>query len=260
MKWAPILALGTSFAAVFAKEPLSANRKAFFGKSGRDSAPKKVPGVFIAEFDPNSFGKRDGRSALDAFHDHVHGLVSTVTGKPIKYKTRFEYNDQKYFSGLSFRVEHLADIHAMKTAPHVKAIYPVYKRSISRAPAVVPGQDLIDAITHKGIHKRDDGKSGANSFAPHVMIGVDKLQAANITGQNVVVGVLDTGVDTSHPMLNGGKPAGVDCFGDGCPVKGGKDFVGDDYDGENEPNPKDNPKPNCTDLAGDWGHGTVRYS
>lgn len=54
----------------------------------------------------------------------------------------------------------------------------------------------------------------------------------NITGQGIKIGIMDTGVDYTHPDLGG-------CFGNNCKVTGGYDFVNKDAD------PKD-----------DNGHGT----
>lgn len=57
------------------------------------------------------------------------------------------------------------------------------------------------------------------------------------------MGVIDTGVDYLHPALGG-------CFGPGCLVDQGYDFVGDDYTGANLPKPDDDPRDTCN------GHGT----
>ena len=53
-----------------------------------------------------------------------------------------------------------------------------------------------------------------------------------VTGQGIKVAVVDTGIDYNHPALGG-------CFGPGCKVTGGWDFV------NNDPDPQD-----------DHGHGT----
>ncbi|KAF9166176.1 hypothetical protein DFQ26_008498 [Actinomortierella ambigua] len=63
-----------------------------------------------------------------------------------------------------------------------------------------------------------------------------------LTGEGVKVGVIDTGIDYTHPALGG-------CFGAGCKVAFGWDFVGDDYTGSNKPKPSGDPR----DCA---GHGT----
>ncbi|KAE8193965.1 hypothetical protein CF336_g3747, partial [Tilletia laevis] len=66
--------------------------------------------------------------------------------------------------------------------------------------------------------------------------------------------ILDTGIDYTHPALNGGKASGTPCFGDGCPVSGGYDFVGDKYNGISVLNPIPDPDP-FADCPGS-GHGT----
>jgi subtilisin family serine protease len=54
----------------------------------------------------------------------------------------------------------------------------------------------------------------------------------SLDGTGMTIGIIDTGVDYTHPDLGG-------CFGSGCKVAGGYDFV------NNDPNPVD-----------DHGHGT----
>lgn len=53
-------------------------------------------------------------------------------------------------------------------------------------------------------------------------------------GQGIKVAVIDTAVDCAHPALGAG-------FGDGRKIGFGRDLVGDDYDGENDPKPSSNP-------------------
>ena len=57
-------------------------------------------------------------------------------------------------------------------------------------------------------------------------------QGQSVTGHGIVVAIIDTGIDYTHPDLGG-------CFGPGCRVMGGYDFINDDSD------PMD-----------DMGHGT----
>jgi len=58
----------------------------------------------------------------------------------------------------------------------------------------------------------------------HEMTGVDFAQKTfKYTGKGYKIGIIDSGVDYSHPALGG-------CFGKGCRVVVGHDFVGDDYD------------------------------
>ncbi|ORY08178.1 subtilisin-like protein, partial [Basidiobolus meristosporus CBS 931.73] len=79
----------------------------------------------------------------------------------------------------------------------------------------------------------------------HVMTGVDKVhKLLKNTGEGIRVGVIDTGIDYSHPALGG-------CFkSKNCRVQYGYDFVGDEYNGtlgslKGDEDPKD-----CQ------GHGT----
>ncbi|WP_051325259.1 S8 family serine peptidase [Glycomyces tenuis] len=76
--------------------------------------------------------------------------------------------------------------------------------------------------------------------------GAAEAHEHGIDGSGVRVGVIDTGIDYTHPDLGG-------CFGDGCRVVTGTDFVGDDYNSDDpehaEPVPDDDP-------ADCGGHGT----
>ncbi|CCF39083.1 subtilisin BPN [Colletotrichum higginsianum] len=89
----------------------------------------------------------------------------------------------------------------------------------------------------------DDAR--APDYAIHWMTGVDKLHEQGILGKGVKVGVVDTGVEYTHPALGG-------CFGAGCKIAGGYDFVGDNtywpYPGE-ERQPDEDPMDSV-------GHGT----
>lgn len=46
-----------------------------------------------------------------------------------------------------------------------------------------------------------------------------------IYGQGINIGIIDSGVDYTHPSLGG-------CFGPNCLIAGGFDFVGDNYTGQ----------------------------
>lgn len=74
--------------------------------------------------------------------------------------------------------------------------------------------------------------------------GVAKVHSElGIKGKGIKVGVIDTGIYYKHQALGG-------CFGKGCKVAYGKDLVGDDYTGFNDPNPDNDP----LDCAGHGSH------
>ncbi|OTA98333.1 hypothetical protein M426DRAFT_17530 [Hypoxylon sp. CI-4A] len=74
------------------------------------------------------------------------------------------------------------------------------------------------------------------------MTQVDKLLAEGYTGKGFRIGLVDTGVDYNHPALGG-------CFGKGCLVEYGYDFIGD-----NDTSPV--PIPDADPYDGCIGHGT----
>ncbi|KAJ1976159.1 hypothetical protein H4R33_006499 [Dimargaris cristalligena] len=74
----------------------------------------------------------------------------------------------------------------------------------------------------------------------HAYTGVDKAQSElGLTGKGIKIGFLDAGIDYTHPAFGG-------CFGPGCRVQYGYDFVGDNYNGYNTPQPDDDPIEACS--------------
>lgn len=116
----------------------------------------------------------------------------------------------------------------------VKAIYPIF-RVDAPAPEEAAGAapDLASAITMTGAKIAQDERG--------------------LTGNNVKVGIIDTGIDIDHPAFGGGGINGGTSF-PSTRVAYGYDFVGDDYDAGGTgaaltPHPDANPD----DCA---GHGT----
>ncbi|RKP26967.1 peptidase S8/S53 domain-containing protein [Syncephalis pseudoplumigaleata] len=70
-----------------------------------------------------------------------------------------------------------------------------------------------------------------------------RQQERQLDGQGIRVGIVDSGIDYTHPALGG-------CFGAGCRVAYGYDFVGDDFRGMGTQKPDADPRDTCN------GHGT----
>lgn len=82
-----------------------------------------------------------------------------------------------------------------------------------------------------------------NSSVLHGSTGVKELHDMDITGSEITVAVVDTGLDYLHPALGGGVGAGFK-------VRFGIDLVGDDFKVGLPPRPRSDPYAEC--LA----HGT----
>ncbi|KAI8147925.1 peptidase S8/S53 domain-containing protein [Fennellomyces sp. T-0311] len=168
-----------------------------------------VPNTYLVEFKKSS-----NATVLDylSSHDIVHRL-------------RHEYVHMNAVS-LSFNTSQDASRFFNHARSHVQRTWPV--TSVARPSAL----------------ELDVGESKlAGLFEHYNATGVLKVrEELGLTGKGIKIGIVDTGVDYMHPALGG-------CFGPECRVAYGYDFVGDDYNGENEPMPNPDPR-DCN------GHGT----
>src|SRR5207247_1968215 len=104
------------------------------------------------------------------------------------------------WNGLSVRIAR-RDLSALARVPGVTAIYPV------------------GTVTYD----QEQSSNDPNLFTSVGMIGADIVQnTLGYTGAGVRAAVIDTGIDYNHPDLGG-------CFGPGCRVDKGYDFVGDAF-------------------------------
>ena len=130
------------------------------------------------------------------------------------------------WNGLSVRINR-ADVGKLARIQGVKALWPVVEVKADVEPESAP--ELATALA---------------------MTGADIAQSQlGYTGQGIRVAIVDTGIDYNHPDLGG-------CFGPGCRVTTGYDFVGDAFNADSTSpsyNPVPVPDPNPDDCA---GHGT----
>ncbi|KAK7425744.1 hypothetical protein QQZ08_007719 [Neonectria magnoliae] len=193
-------------------------------KIGDKNTAPGLPGAYIFEFE-------DGADS-SAFDEETAAQDTT---------TRVEFN-YKLFKGVSIQfndVKKADDLAANLAAlPAIKNMWPVQVYGIPKPRIEWTGTPGLE----HSMRKRASNESSEDTFAPHVMIQVDKLRAEGITGKGVKLAVIDTGIDYKHPALGG-------CFGSDCLVSFGTDLVGDGYDGYNAVFPDEDPM-DCQ------GHGT----
>lgn len=141
------------------------------------------------------------------------------------YTERFAFNT--LWNGLSIQVD-ASQLGALSRISGVKAIYPVETIRIPET-AAAENPELATALA---------------------MTGADVAQSElGYTGAGIKVAVMDTGIDYDHPDLGG-------CFGPGCRVAMGYDFVGDAFNAD-PTSPSYNPVPAPDDDPDDCnGHGT----
>ncbi|KAL7813601.1 subtilisin-like protein [Trichoderma aethiopicum] len=189
-----------------------------------------VPNTFIVELQPD-------------FHPELQPkdrFAKTKPGAKPNWRVRRQYNDTDIFYGVSVSFDSPIDLATLRKTAGVKNAWNV---------ALVPRPELRglwgSPSFNKGGTKLPDYRGSADVNRPLDMGNVQKLHDKGIKGKGVQVALIDSGIDYTHPALGGG-------FGRGHKVAVGYDFVGDAYDGSNDPVPDGDPLATCED----GGHGT----
>jgi subtilisin family serine protease len=146
----------------------------------------------------------------------------------IQFTERHRYRD--LWNGVTVRAT-ARDVSKLRALPDVSAVFPVLPIHVAQAEPEDPGSDM-------------------NLTTALAMTGADVAHSElGLTGRGVRVAVIDTGIDYDHPDLGG-------CFGPGCRVTKGYDFVGDAFNAD-DTSPTYNPVPTPDPLPDDCaGHGT----
>jgi minor extracellular serine protease Vpr len=144
----------------------------------------------------------------------------------IEYKEEYSYDS--LWNGFSVSAT-TAELGKLSRLTGVVAIYPVMVVSVPETNPTSFDPELYTALA---------------------MTGADVAQSElGYTGKGIKVAVMDTGIDYDHPDLGG-------CFGSGCRVAKGWDFVGDAYNAD-DTSPSYNPVPTPDPYPDDCnGHGT----
>jgi subtilisin family serine protease len=173
----------------------------------------------------NGKPKADGGSAT-ALAQEKQSFRNEAASVGAQLVERFAYDD--LFNGVSISVRP-SDLVKIKKLSSVKAVYPV---SVVAMPVTqsTSDPDLASAIT------QTQADIAQNSLG--------------LNGAGIKVAVMDTGIDYDNPDLGG-------CFGTGCRVEGGWDFVGDAFNADDTSatfNPVAVPDADPDDCAGHGSH------
>ena len=191
--------------------------------------PTAAPGTFENEITGQWFVQLKGKptaaggSAQQARAEKQQ-LKADAKAAGLSFKERMSF--ERLFNGLSIDAD-TATAARLRDIRGVQAVFPM--TTIDIPVTEQPSPELATAIDMTGAR-----------------IAQTEL---SLTGAGIKVAVMDTGIDWNHPDLGG-------CFGSGCRVATGYDFVGDDFNADQAsaayqpvPHPDTNPD-DCN------GHGT----
>ncbi|KAH7091851.1 subtilisin-like protein [Auriculariales sp. MPI-PUGE-AT-0066] len=195
--------------------------------------PHYAEGKVLVELQPNSaLRKRD-----------VHARFLDELDRRLPYSSMSVHKmfDHTLFTGVSLVVKSLDDLETIKGLTGVVDVHPVRILSTPKFDTTDPPKFAFTP----------------GDYPPLVQTGVNKIHARGNKGKGINIGVYVLlfpvgeclGVDWTHPALGG-------CFGPGCKIAGGWDFVGDAYDAGMTGDPAGAtpvPDPDPQDC---FGHGT----
>lgn len=128
-------------------------------------------------------------------------------------------------------------------SPSADTSGPAISLSTSASFSTVSGAIPQESSSAPSASSSTPGPRSSGGFSTNPQIQVDRVHATGNKGAGIKIGVVDSGVDYHRAPLGG-------CFGPGCKIAGGYDFVGDSFTGTNTPQPDADPFDNC------FGHGS----
>ncbi|KAI9591437.1 peptidase S8/S53 domain-containing protein [Syncephalis fuscata] len=145
--------------------------------------------------------------------DQQDGLV-TFLQKNLKAHVRQKFDT--LLNGISIDVEDtFAIFHGLQSLPTIKNVERIVGSSL-----MAPRPDFIGDYSTLNAPQENDAGLSSN---------IDRDG-----GNGIKIGIIDSGIDYHHIALGG-------CFGEGCKIGYGYDFVGDNFNGLNTPMPDNDP-------------------
>lgn len=182
----------------------------------------ETPSAWFVEFRSLPLAAGGNIKQIKAEKDN---FIKVAAKEKINFTQRYEFHT--LWNGISVEIKP-SQLNKLSTLPGVMGVYPVEVISIPEN-FENPSPELYTALA---------------------MTGADIAQSElGYTGKGIKVAIMDTGIDYDHPDLGG-------CFGEGCRVFTGWDFVGDAYNADST-SPSYNPVPSPDPYPDDCnGHGT----
>ncbi|KAI8870363.1 subtilisin-like protein [Ramicandelaber brevisporus] len=170
--------------------------------------PEPIPGRYIIELDTSS---------TVASADQINAVLASAGISANKIQHSYD----QVFPGASVRDLTTDDVERLSKVDGVKHVTQVYRRKLHRSAPVILG----DSNSVNTARKISRASPAVNASIPEVMKQVHTLTDAikardkyKLTGKGIKVGVIDTGIDYTHPDLGG-------CFGPGCRVAYGYNYA-----------------------------------
>lgn len=153
-------------------------------------------------------------------HERLKKIDLTEINSKIKKEIKFRQD--KLLSKLSLKSKNTKnyDFEVKKKFSSVRALYGVATKSGIKKISEDP--DVLFVTVNRVFPLADEASFNISLTTSVSTIGASTVRTNyNYTGRNITVSIVDTGVDYTHPDLGG-------CFGTGCRIKDGYDFVDND--------------------------------
>ena len=194
-----------------------------------------VPDAWLVELEDPPAARGGRKPRLDVQHRE---LRESLDRAELSYRVRHDF--KQVWNGVALTLPQ-EQLHRLLRVAGVKAVFPVLQ--VDADPLSLPTPSPPGALVPTSTPPPGDNPE---LFTALVQTGADVAQnTLGLTGAGIRVGIIDTGTDFTNPDLGG-------CFGTGCRVGFGYDFVGDAFDGSlatTQPVPDATPN-DCR------GHGT----